>query len=129
MAVSALWCTWMSSEVELLQGALDLILLRALETMGPPARLQSRRPSRISVQVPPHADAGHAVSSARSPRAERLDQGQLAQEREQSRGEVLQHHQGWHARAREGNSAVATSCRICRRSSAQRAVAMATVRR
>ena len=35
MAWSALWFTWMSSEVELLQGALDLILLRALETMGP----------------------------------------------------------------------------------------------
>ena len=35
MAVSALWFTWMSSEVELLQGALDLILLRALEAMGP----------------------------------------------------------------------------------------------
>ena len=35
MALSALWFTWMSSEVELLQGALDLILLRALEAMGP----------------------------------------------------------------------------------------------
>ena len=35
MALSAPWFTWMSSEVELLQGALDLILLRALEAMGP----------------------------------------------------------------------------------------------
>ena len=55
MAVSALWSTWMSSEVELLQGALDLILLRALEAMGPQhayslaARLEQVSKSRLTL--------------------------------------------------------------------------------
>jgi hypothetical protein len=56
MALSALRCTWMSSEVELLPGALDLILSRALEAMGPQhayslaARLEqvSRRWGRLA---------------------------------------------------------------------------------
>ena len=45
----------MSSEVELLQGALDLILLRALEAMGPQhayslaARLEQVSPSRLTL--------------------------------------------------------------------------------
>jgi PadR family transcriptional regulator PadR len=56
MAWSALWFTWMSSEVELLQGALDLILLRALEAMGPQhayslaARLERVSKSRLTLK-------------------------------------------------------------------------------
>ncbi len=55
MALSAPWFTWMSSEVELLQGALDLILLRALEAMGPQhayslaARLEQVSKSRLTL--------------------------------------------------------------------------------
>ena len=50
------WFTRMSSEVELLQGALDLILLRALETMGPQhayslaARLERVSQSRLTLK-------------------------------------------------------------------------------
>src|SRR4029078_3295854 len=56
MALSAPWFTWMSSEVELLQGALDLILLRALEAMGPQhayslaARLEQVSTSRLALK-------------------------------------------------------------------------------
>ena len=42
---------------------------------------------------------GHAVSRARPPRTERLDQGHLAENREQPRREVLRHHQARRARA------------------------------
>jgi PadR family transcriptional regulator PadR len=56
MTLSAPWFTWMPSEVELLQGALDLILLRALETMGPQhayslaARLEQVSESRLTLK-------------------------------------------------------------------------------
>src|SRR4029079_8286566 len=56
MAWSAQWFTWMSSEVELLQGALDLIVLRALEAMGPQhayslaARLEQVSKSRLTLR-------------------------------------------------------------------------------
>ena len=55
MAFSAPWVTWMSSEVELLQGASGLILLRALEAMAPQhayslaARLKQVSQSRLTL--------------------------------------------------------------------------------
>ena len=129
MAWSALWFTWMSSEVELLQGALDLILLRALEAMGPQhayslaARLERVSKSRLTLK-----------QGTLYPALVRLEQngwikGSWGRTENNREAKYLQHHQGRHARAREGNRAVATSGWICRRSSAQRAVAMATFRR
>ena len=97
----------MSDKVELLQGTLDLIVLRALSTMGPQHAYGLA--SRLE-QVAEH-QPGDALSRAGSPRAEGLDQGRVAADREQPRGEVLQHHQGRHARAREAGGTLAPARR------------------
>ncbi len=70
--------------VELLQGTLDLIVLRALSTMGPlhayslAARLEQVADHPLSL------NQGTLVSGARSPRAEGVDQGHVADDRNES---------------------------------------------
>src|SRR3954465_9429158 len=77
MALSAQWFTWMSSEVELLPGALDLILLRALEAMGPQhayslaARLEQVSTHRLTLDQGTLYPAIATRSTTASPRQAR----------------------------------------------------------
>ena len=71
--------------VELLQGTLDLIVLRALATMGPQHAYGLAARLEQVAEHPLHAESGHAVSRARPARAEGLDQGHAGRRTENNR--------------------------------------------
>ena len=99
----------MAERVELLQGTLDLIVLRALSTMGPQHAYGLAARLEQVAEHPLMLNQGTLYPGARPARAEGLDQGRLAAHREQPRGEILRHHQGGHARARQAGRAVAAA--------------------
>ena len=94
--------------VELLQGALDLIVLRALHTMGPlhayglAARLEQ------VADDPFVLNQGTLYPALVQARAARAHQGNLAEDRVQSRREVLSHHEIGDQRRRASHSALAS---------------------
>src|SRR6266705_1250979 len=83
-----------TDRVELLQGTLDLIVLRALDTMGPQ-----------------HAYGLAARLEQVAEPSLRLDQGSLAANRNEPRGQVLQRDQSRRARPRKADRALAAACR------------------
>ena len=76
----------------MLQGTLDLMVLRTLETMGPQhgLRLGQAHPAGIRRRARPQS--GHGLSGAPAARAARLDQGAMGRLQQQSQGEVLRAH-------------------------------------
>src|SRR6185503_13134336 len=74
---------------------------------GAPARVQPRGPARAGGRSPADAQSGHPLPRARPPRTKGLDQGQLAEDRQQSRREVLRDHQDRRPRARAADRALA----------------------
>ena len=97
--------------VELLQGTLDLIVLRALETMGPQhAYGLAARLEQVARAVA-HPEPGHAVPRPRPAGAEGLDQGGLAADGDEPRGQVLQPHPGGRARRAGADRALAAAGR------------------
>ena len=87
------YSTAMASEehnrVELLQGTLDLIVMRALATMGPQHAYGLAARLEQVADHPLPAQPGHALRRSGAPRAERLDQRHLAAHRGGPRSQVL----------------------------------------
>ena len=97
--------------VELLQGTLDLIVLRALHTMG--AQHAYGLAARLEQVAQPSLTLNQGTLY---PALVRLEQkgwikGTWQTNREQPRGEVLRHHQSWPAWTGEADGTVAAACR------------------
>ncbi len=80
--------------IPILQGTLDLMILRTLSTMGPQHAYAIANRIQLVSGGSLEPEPGHHLSGSRPDRAARLVPWLLGQDRKQSRSEVLHHHQG-----------------------------------
>ena len=85
--------------VELLQGTLDLIVLRALWSMGPQHSYGLAARLEQVADHPLTLNQGTLYPALGTPRREGLDQGKLAVHRDTPAGEVLRDHGRGHESA------------------------------
>ena len=102
---------WVEPESEILQGTLDLMVLKTLEAMGPLHGYGiARRIEQISEDVL-QLNQGTIYAVAAPPPAEALDYRELGHVRQQPEGEVLRHHEGRAEAARRRGRELGTHLR------------------
>ena len=88
------------TKLDILQGTLDLMVLRTLATLGSLHGYGIARRNRAGQRGPRHSESGDDLHLAGPARAARLDSNEMGRLGKQPPGEVLHHHQGGRETAR-----------------------------